>query len=94
MQGAAKTTEKSYKATEARSRFSDIFDEAYFGQRVFVQKHNRKVAIVSMEFIEHVDRLLEIEAELEAKAAELALKEFQHQGGKSLNQIKQELGME
>ena len=90
MQGVAKTP-KEYAATEARARFSDLFDAAYFGERVVVTKRDRQVAIVSMSFIERVDRLLEIEAELEAIHAKAALKEFQAQGGKSMDDLEKEI---
>lgn len=85
---------RKYTATEARSRFSDIFDEAYFGERVIVHKRDREVAVVSMKLIEKFEQLLELEASIEAKDAEAALKEFQSEGGKTMEQIKQELGMD
>lgn len=93
MQGEMRAT-KTYAATEARAKFSDIFDEAFFGERVIVTKRDRKVAIVSMALLKRIDRLLEIEAELEAKEAQAALEEFQSEGGKTLEQIKQELEMD
>lgn len=93
MQGDTKEA-MVYSATEARTRFADIIDAAYHGDRVLVKKHNRQVAIVSMSFIEHVDRLLEIEAQLEAEAAKAALKEFQSEGGKTMEELEQELGMD
>lgn len=93
MQGATKET-SVYTATEARTRFADIIDAAYHGERVVVKKHNRQVAIVSMSFIEHVDKLLEIEAHLESEAAKAALKEFQSVGGKTMEEMEQELDMD
>lgn len=93
MQGETKDT-KTYTATEARNKFSDLFDAAHFGERVVVRKRNRRVAIVSMSFLEHVDRLLEMEAALEAKAAKVALDEFQEKGGKSMIEIEKELGLD
>lgn len=93
MQGETKST-KTYAATEARAKFSDIFDEAYFGERVIVTKRDRQVAVVSMTLLRTIDRLLEIEADQEAKAAQVALEEFQSEGGKTMDQIKQELGMD
>lgn len=93
MQGVDKE-EKKYTATQARKNFAEIVDAAHFGERVVVTKHGRKVAIVSMDFIERAEKLIEIEAELEAQAAEQALKEFQQKGGKTMEQIKQELEMD
>jgi len=93
MQGATKAA-KTYAATEARSKFSDIFDAAYFGERVVIKKRDREVAIVSMTFLERVDRLIELEAMIEAEAAKAALEEFQSVGGKTMEQIEQELDMD
>lgn len=93
MQGVAKPT-KTYVATEARAKFSDIFDEAYYGERVIVKKRDRQVAIVSMSLLDRFDQFLEAEADREAKAAQYALEEFQSEGGKTMEQIKQELGMD
>lgn len=84
---------KKYTATEARNRFSDIFDEAYYGERVVVHKREREVVVVSMKLIEKFEQLLEMEAALEAQDAKTALTEFQSEGGKTMEQIKQELGM-
>ena len=93
MQGEHKT-EKTYAATEARSKFADVFDEAYYGARVFITKRDRQVALVSVSFLERVDKLLEMEAAIEAEAAKAALEEFQSKGGKTMEQIEQELDME
>lgn len=89
-QGATPAT-KTYGATEARAKFSDIFDEAYFGERVFVKKRERCVALVSVDFIETAERLIEMQAEIEAEHAKLALEKFQSEGGKTMEQIKAEL---
>lgn len=93
MQGALKETE-TYAASEARQKFADIFDAAYFGKTVVVTKRDRKVAVVSMETLQKLNKLLESEAEKEAISAAKALKEFQAKGGKTMEQIKQELGMD
>lgn len=84
---------KKYTATEARNRFSDIFDEAYYGERVVVHKREREVVVVSMKLIEKFEQLLELEAALQTQDAKAALNEFQSEGGKTMEQIKQELGM-
>lgn len=86
--------EIKYTATEARAKFSDIFDAAHFGERVVVKKRDRQVAVVSMEFLERVDKLIEAEAAIEAELAKVALQEFQHQGGKTMEELEQELGVD
>lgn len=85
---------KVYTATEARTQFSDLFNAAHYGQRVVVRKHNKEVAIVPVEVLEQLERLAELEAALDSLKAEMALAEFQQMGGKTMNQIKQELEME
>jgi prevent-host-death family protein len=80
---------KKYTATEARNRFSDIFDEAYFGERVIVRKRDRSVAVVSIALLEKFEQLLELEAAIEAHGAKNALKEFQSEGGKTMEQMTQ-----
>lgn len=90
MQGAT-TAIHTYTATEARKNFSDIFDAAHFGEKVFVQKRDRCVAVVSIAFFERAERLLEIEATLEAEAAQRSLDEFYEKGGKTMEEIEQEL---
>ena len=93
MQGETKSA-KTYTATEARAKFSNLCDTAYFGERVFITKRDREVAIVSVKFLDRVDKLLEMEAAIEAEAAKAALDEFQSMGGKTMEQIKQELHMD
>ena len=63
-------------------------------QSASAQKRDRRVAIVSMSFLERVDRLLQIEAALEAEAAKKALEEFQQQGGKAMEELARELNIE
>ncbi|WP_109464429.1 type II toxin-antitoxin system Phd/YefM family antitoxin [Albibacillus kandeliae] len=92
MQGV-EWTEKTYTATEARKNFADLIDAAHFGEKIVVQKRDRRVAVVSMEFMERVERLLRIEAALEAEAAQKSLDEFYEKGGKTMEEIEQELGM-
>ena len=94
MQGETKNLTPAYSATEARKRFSDLFDAAHFGEKVLVKKRDRCVVMVSMEFMERVERLLEIEASLEAEAAQRALDEFHEKGGKTMEEIEKELGMD
>lgn len=83
-----------YSATEARAKFADLFNDAHYGRRVVVRKHDREVAIVSMEVLEQLERLAELEAALDSLKAEKALTEFQKLGGKTMKELKQELEME
>ena len=85
---------KVYTATEARAKFSDLFNAAHYGRRVVVRKHDREVAIVSMDVLDQLERLAELEAALDIMKADKALSEFQKQGGKTMKELKQELGME
>ena len=97
MQGVSKSgkpARRTYAATEARSKFSDIFDAAYYGEPVVLTKRDRQVAVVSMSFFEQAEKLLEREAALEAEAAVAALEEFRSKGGKTMEQMKQELDMD
>lgn len=93
MQGDKPST-KTFTATEARKNFADLFDAAHFGEKILVQKRGRCVAMVSIEFMERVERLLEIEAALEAEAAQISLNEFYEKGGKTMEEIQQELDMD
>lgn len=92
MQGVIKD-EKHYTATQARKEFADIVDAAYFGERVVIQKRDRQVALVSMAFLERVDKLLEAEAAIEAELANSALQEFQLLGGKTMDELEKDLDM-
>ena len=83
-----------YSATEAREKFSDIFDAAHFGQRVVVRKRGREVAVVPVEVLRQLERLSELEAALDSLKAEIALSDFQQKGGKTMKEIKQELGLD
>jgi prevent-host-death family protein len=88
------TATRTYTATEARKNFSEIVDAAHFGERVLVRKRDRCVAVVSIEFMEHVEKLLELEAALETEAAQKALEDFHSKGGKTMEQLEQELDMD
>ena len=93
MQGATKE-EKHYTATQARKEFAEIVDAAYFGERVVINKRDRQVALVSMSFIERVDKLLEAEAALEAEQAQSALQEFQSKGGRTMDELEKDLDVD
>lgn len=85
---AALTT---YTASEARSKFADIFNEAHYGKPVLIDKQGKKVAVVSMSLLE---RLAELEACIDSMHAKAALDEFHHKGGRSMEDIEKELGLD
>jgi prevent-host-death family protein len=80
----------TYTASEARNRFADIFNEAHYGKPVLIDKHGRKVAVVSMSLLE---RLAELEACIDSMHAQQALEEFQREGGRTMEDIEKELGL-
>jgi hypothetical protein len=79
---------RTYKASEARNRFADVFDEAFFGGTVIIEKSSRCVAVVSLETLA---ALSDEESREDAKQARAALKEFLQQGGKRWKDLKKEL---
>lgn len=79
---------RTYTATEARTNFSDLFDEAYHNGPVIVRKHKREVAIVPLRL------LAALEAAQEALDAEASLRDYKENGGVSLKELKDELGLE
>lgn len=89
--GSAMTTLTTYTASEARSKFSDIFNEAHYGKPVVINKQGRKVAVVPLELL---DRLAELEAWVDSVHAEKALNEFHKQGGRSMEEIERELDLD
>lgn len=89
--GRAMNSLTTYTASEARNRFSDIFNEAHYGKPVLIDKHGRKVAVVSMSLLE---RLAELEACIDSLQAQTALEEFHREGGRTMEEIEKELGLE
>lgn len=81
----------TYRASEARDRFSDIFNEAHFGKPVVIERRGRKVAVVSMTVLE---RLADLEACIDSMHAEKALEEFRQTGGKTMDVIERELDLD
>jgi len=77
-----------YSASEARNKLADIFDDAYYGETVIIEKRNKTVAVVPVSVLE---RLAEVEARLDEIKADAALSEFNEVGGKTLQQLKEEL---
>ena len=82
---------RTYTATEARKEFSTIVDKAFFGERVVIRKHNREVALVSIELLELFDAMMKAEAALEAEQASAALEEFHAEGGKAMEDLERDL---
>lgn len=85
------TTLTTYTATEARTKFADIFNEALYGKPVVIDKQGRKVAVVPLTLLE---RLAELEAWIDSVHAQEALEEFRQQGGRSMEEIEKELGLD
>lgn len=85
-----KTEVRTYSSTEARDRFSDIFNDAFYGHPVIVNNRRRSVAVVSIELLRAI---LETEGDEDAKRAKVALEEFFRQGGKSMEKLREELGV-
>lgn len=86
--GSAMTALTTYTASEARSKFADIFNEALYGKPVVIDKQGRKVAVVSFTLLE---RLAELEAWVDSVHAQEALEEFHSKGGRSMEEIEREL---
>ncbi len=85
----AQTTQMpTFTATEARNKFSDIFNQAHYGGGVLIEKHGKRVAVVPLEIL---DRLAELEALIDSADAQRALDEFHQMGGTSLNDLEKEL---
>jgi prevent-host-death family protein len=82
------TSVRTYSATTARQRFSDLFDEAFYKGPVIVRKNSKSVAVVSMELLKE---LLDVEVGEDAKRAQQALREFLSEGGTGLDDLKDEL---
>lgn len=79
---------RTYSASEARSRFADLFNEAYYDGPVIIQKSTKSVAVISLELLA---ALTDEESQEDAKRAREALREFMSKGGKRWKDLKQEL---
>ena len=89
--GSAMTALTTYTATEARTKFSDIFNEALYGKPVVIDKQGRKVAVVPLAVLE---RFAELEAYIDSVQAQEALEEFRKTGGRTMEEIEKELGLD
>lgn len=81
----------TYSATEARNKFSDIFNEAHYGAPVLIDRHGKRVAVVSVSVLE---RLAELEAYIDSMHAQEALEEFRELGGRTMEDIEKELDLD
>lgn len=81
---------KVYNASEARQRFSDLFNEVVYTGPVIVKKYNQTVAIVPAEWLERLECL---EAEKRQEMAQAALRDMKERGGKDFDRLKEETGL-
>lgn len=81
----------TYSATEARNKFSEVFDEAMLQGTVFVERRKRKVAIIPVELY---DALMSLQAADDLKAAQEALEDYKNRGGTTLTDLIEELGLD
>jgi prevent-host-death family protein len=89
--GSAMSSLTTYTATEARTKFADIFNEALYGKPVVIDKQGRRVAVVPLTVLE---RLAELEAWVDSSHAQEALEEFREMGGRTMDEIEKELDLD
>lgn len=89
--GSAMTMLTTYTASEARTKFADIFNEALYGKPVVIDRQGRKVAVVPLAVLE---RLAELEAWVDSVHAQEALDEFRQSGGRTMEEIEKELDLD
>lgn len=82
---------RTYTASEARTHFADIINEAIYGKPVVIQRHKNQVAVVPIAFLE---RMAELEAFIDSNDAQIALEEFRQRGGRSMEDLEKELGID
>ena len=82
---------KEFTATEARSKFSEVFDAAFHEGPVIIRRNSKSVAMVSMDLLK---LLAEFEETLDTRKADKALAEFLKEGGTPLKDLKEELGLD
>ncbi|MBZ0163414.1 MAG: type II toxin-antitoxin system prevent-host-death family antitoxin [Notoacmeibacter sp.] len=85
------TVRKEFTASEARGKFSEVFDAAFHEGPVIIRKHSKSVAMVRLELLE---ALAELEAQIDEERAESALSEFLREGGTKMSDLKKELGID
>lgn len=84
---------RKYTVSEARANFKDVVNEVvYTRQPAIVTKHGEKsVAVVPYDLLELFVRL---EALMDLQKAEVALADFEKNGGVGLEELKKELGLD
>lgn len=90
--GAAKTEQirTTYSASEARQRFSDVFDEALYSGPVIIKKRNRTVAIVPADWLAKFEEMEAMQRHLKASER---LKDVDDNGGVDFEKLKKEVGL-
>ncbi len=78
--------------SDARDQLGELVDKVAFSKEpAVITKHRKeRVAIIPYDLLE---LLTKIEAIIDLKKAEIAFKEYEEEGGKSLEDIKKELGL-
>jgi prevent-host-death family protein len=84
---------RKYTVTEARQNFKDVVDQvAYTRQPAIVTKHGEEsVAVIPYDLLEVFVR---IEAMLDVHKAHKGLRDFELNGGITIDELKKELGLE
>ena len=80
-----------YSATDARRDFAVLLDEAVHTGPVFVTRRKQEAVLISRELY---DRLVSLEAQRDAEAAETALNDYHEKGGVCMNELIEELGLD
>lgn len=82
---------REYTTGEARNHFSEVINEAAFGdERVVLTRHGKPIAAIIpfavLEFLRELERIIDLEE------AEKAIKEGKTKGLTSLNDLRKEFG--
>ncbi|HEY2122973.1 MAG TPA: type II toxin-antitoxin system Phd/YefM family antitoxin [Chthoniobacterales bacterium] len=82
---------REYTTGEARDRFSEVINEAVFGdERVVLTRHGKPIAAVVplsvLEILQELERIIDLDE------AQKALKEGKAEGLTSLDDLKKEFG--
>ena len=80
-----------YSATDARREFANLMDQAVHQGPVFVRRRKQEAVLLSREAY---DRLVSLEAQKDADAAEKALTDYKTNGGVKMTDLMKELGID
>jgi prevent-host-death family protein len=88
----ASSANRTFTTAEARSRLSEVIDQARHGaNRIVLTRHGKSVAavvpIADLELLQEIERLLDVER------AKIALAEAEERGVITLDRLKKELGL-